>query len=53
MVRQIWQHTEFEPEWEGAFNLHIKLSSILPLVIEWAASDQQVLIKSYRFVLHL
>lgn len=49
MVRQVWQHMEFEPEWESAFNLHLKLSTIVPLVVEWAASDLVVLIKSYRF----
>ncbi|KAB7502596.1 E3 ubiquitin-protein ligase UBR2 [Armadillidium nasatum] len=51
MVRQVWQHMEFEPEWESAFNLHLKLSTIVPLVVEWAASDLVVLIKSYRMLL--
>ncbi|KAG7160528.1 E3 ubiquitin-protein ligase UBR2-like 2, partial [Homarus americanus] len=48
MVRQVGTHMEYEPEWESAFNLHIKLAAVIPLVIEWAASDRIVLIKAYR-----
>lgn len=49
MVRQVWQHMETEPEWESTFNLHLKLSTIIPLVLDWAASDKLVLIKAYRY----
>lgn len=48
MVRQVGTHMEYEPEWESAFNLHIKLASVIPLVVEWAASDRIVLLKAYR-----
>ncbi|MPC24348.1 E3 ubiquitin-protein ligase UBR2 [Portunus trituberculatus] len=48
MVRQVGTHMEYEPEWESAFNLHIKLASVIPLVTEWAASDRIVLLKAYR-----
>lgn len=48
MVRQVGTHMEYEPEWESAFNLHIKLAAVIPLVIEWAASDRIVLIKAFR-----
>lgn len=51
MVRQVGTHMEYEPEWESAFNLHIKLAAVIPLVIEWAASDRIVLIKAYRLLL--
>ncbi|CAL4120871.1 unnamed protein product [Meganyctiphanes norvegica] len=51
MVRQVGQHMEYEPEWESAFNLHIKLAAVIPLVIEWAASDRIVLIKAYRMLM--
>ncbi|KAK8749674.1 hypothetical protein OTU49_015475, partial [Cherax quadricarinatus] len=51
MVRQVGTHMEYEPEWESAFNLHIKLAAVIPLVIEWAASDRIVLIKSYRLLM--
>ncbi|KAK4308495.1 hypothetical protein Pmani_019811 [Petrolisthes manimaculis] len=51
MVRQVGTHMEYEPEWESAFNLHIKLAAVIPLVIEWAASDRIVLIKTYRMLM--
>lgn len=51
MVRQVGTHMEYEPEWESAFNLHIKLAAVIPLVIEWAASDRIVLIKAYRMLM--
>nr|XP_045609964.1 E3 ubiquitin-protein ligase UBR2-like isoform X2 [Procambarus clarkii] len=51
MVRQVGTHMEYEPEWESAFNLHIKLAAVIPLVIEWAASDRIVLIKAYRLLM--
>lgn len=35
VFRQTGQHMEFEPEWESAFNLHIKLAHVLTLVLEW------------------
>ena len=48
VVRQVWQHMEFEPEWEAAYNLQIKIQAILPMMIEWASSDKQVFVKAYR-----
>jgi E3 ubiquitin-protein ligase UBR2 len=39
VVRQINQHIEFEPEWEGAFNLQLKLQDIIFMVLDWAGSD--------------
>lgn len=51
VARQIGQHMEFEPEWESAFNLHIKLASVISLVLEWCGSDTTVLIKAYRATL--
>uniref|UniRef100_A0A0P4WDX2 E3 ubiquitin-protein ligase n=2 Tax=Scylla olivacea TaxID=85551 RepID=A0A0P4WDX2_SCYOL len=51
MVRQVGTHMEYEPEWESAFNLHIKLASVIPLVTEWAASDRIVLLKAYRMLM--
>ncbi|KAL4237392.1 hypothetical protein ACF0H5_002110 [Mactra antiquata] len=46
--RQIGQHLEFEPEWEGAFNLQLKLEDNIVLFLEWCGSDRQVLIESYN-----
>lgn len=51
VVRQIGQHIEHEPDWETAFTLHIKLSSLISSIIEWCSSDKVILIKVYRMVL--
>ena len=37
--RQTGQHLEFEPEWEGAFNLQLKLEDNIVLFLEWCGSD--------------
>ena len=39
VTRQTSQHVEYEPEWEGAFNLQLKLSNILTIVQDWCATD--------------
>ncbi|XP_066593276.1 E3 ubiquitin-protein ligase UBR2 [Prorops nasuta] len=51
VLRQVGQHTEYEPEWEPAFHLHINLSPVISLAIEWCSSDRIVLIKTFRLVL--
>ncbi|XP_022906723.2 E3 ubiquitin-protein ligase UBR2 [Onthophagus taurus] len=51
VVRQVGQHMEYEPEWETAFNLHIKLAYCISLALEWCGSDRVVLIKAYRLTL--
>ncbi|KAH8416831.1 hypothetical protein KR222_006992 [Zaprionus bogoriensis] len=48
ITRQTGQHMDYEPEWECAFNLHIKLASTISQVIEWAASDVKLLRKLYK-----
>uniref|UniRef100_A0A2M4A3M0 E3 ubiquitin-protein ligase n=2 Tax=Anopheles triannulatus TaxID=58253 RepID=A0A2M4A3M0_9DIPT len=50
-TRQIGQHMEYEPEWETAFTLHLKLSHMITLVLEWCATDRIVLVKVYRMLL--
>lgn len=50
-TRQIGQHMEFEPEWESAFTLHIKLSHLITLIIDWCSSDEKVLVKVYKMLL--
>uniref|UniRef100_A0A2P2HWE1 E3 ubiquitin-protein ligase n=1 Tax=Hirondellea gigas TaxID=1518452 RepID=A0A2P2HWE1_9CRUS len=50
VTRKEGSHVEFEQEWEGAFNLHIKMSPIIPLLVDWAASDRIVLIKAVRML---
>lgn len=52
VFRQTGQHMEYEPEWESAFNLHIKLAHAITLVLEWCGTDKVVLVKVYRMVLN-
>lgn len=51
VVRQVGQHMEYEPEWESAFNLHIKLAPVITLILKWCGTDKVVLIKAYRATL--
>lgn len=51
VLRQVGQHMEYEPEWESAFNLHIKLAPVISLALEWCGSDKIVLIKAFRATL--
>lgn len=51
VTRQVGQHMEFEPEWESAFNLHIKLAYSISLAIKWCGTDRVILIKAYRLAL--
>lgn len=51
VLRQVGQHMEYEPEWESAFNLHMKLSPVISMALEWCGSDRVVLIKSFIMVL--
>ncbi|XP_044749932.1 E3 ubiquitin-protein ligase UBR2 [Coccinella septempunctata] len=51
VTRQVGQHMEYEPEWESAFNLHIKLAYCITLILNWCGSDKVVLVKAYRAIL--
>ncbi|XP_076176131.1 ubr1 ubiquitin ligase [Ptiloglossa arizonensis] len=51
VLRQVGQHMEYEPEWESAFNLHIRLSPVISLALEWCGSDRIILVKAFRMVL--
>jgi E3 ubiquitin-protein ligase UBR2 len=39
VTRQTSQHVEYEPEWEGAFNLQMKLADILMILLDWCSTD--------------
>ena len=39
VTRQTGQHIEFEPEWEGAFNLQLKLADNLAIIQDWCGTD--------------
>lgn len=49
--RQTGSHIDYEPEWESAFNLHIKLERVITLVLDWCRTDKVVLVKVYRMVM--
>lgn len=51
VTRQVGSHMEYEPEWESAFTLHIKLSSVISAIIDWCSTDKVILVKVYRMVL--
>lgn len=51
VVRQTGQHMEYEPEWESAFNLHLKIAPVISLVLDWCSSDELVLVKAYRMTM--
>ncbi|XP_055371504.1 E3 ubiquitin-protein ligase UBR1 [Condylostylus longicornis] len=53
ITRQTGQHMDYEPEWESAFNLHIKLASVISLVLEWLSADQESLVKAYGMIMKL
>uniref|UniRef100_A0A182W515 E3 ubiquitin-protein ligase n=1 Tax=Anopheles minimus TaxID=112268 RepID=A0A182W515_9DIPT len=50
-TRQVGQHIEYEQEWETAFTLHLKLSHLITLVLEWCATDRIVLGKVFRMAM--
>ena len=47
VTRQTSQHLEFEPEWEGAFNLQLKMEDSLVMFTEWCASDVSFLFRVF------
>ena len=51
VTRQVEHHIEFEPEWETAFNLQLKLQHVLTQIIAWTAAageDSDVLLRAFR-----
>ncbi|CAK1542493.1 unnamed protein product [Leptosia nina] len=51
VVRQIGQHMEYEPEWESAFNLHVKLAHSITLALEWCSVERALCASAYRMAL--
>nr|XP_049697371.1 E3 ubiquitin-protein ligase UBR1 isoform X3 [Helicoverpa armigera] len=51
VVRQVGQHMEYEPEWESAFNLHVKLAHSITLSLEWCAAEKALATAVYRMAL--
>ncbi|XP_036239822.1 E3 ubiquitin-protein ligase UBR1 isoform X2 [Molothrus ater] len=46
--RQIGQHIEVDPDWEAAITIQMQLKNILLMFQEWCASDEELLLRSYR-----
>nr|XP_026492514.1 E3 ubiquitin-protein ligase UBR1 isoform X1 [Vanessa tameamea] len=51
VVRQVGQHMEYEPEWESAFNLHVKLAHSITLALEWCSAERTLAATAYRMAL--
>lgn len=51
VTRQVGQHMEYEPEWESAFNLHIKLQPVVQLSLEWCGLNKPVFVRALRYVM--
>ena len=39
VTRQVGQHVEFDPEWETAFNLVIKIQASIASILGWCSHD--------------
>ena len=39
VIRQTGMHLEYEPEWEGAFNLQLKQDDVIAEFLEWCGTD--------------
>ncbi|CAF1563740.1 unnamed protein product, partial [Adineta steineri] len=48
VTRQTGQHIEFDPEWETAFNLVIKIQAIISSILDWCSHDKDLLLRAYE-----
>ncbi|CAF1443811.1 unnamed protein product [Rotaria sordida] len=48
VTRQVGQYVEFDPEWETAFNLVIKIQSIISSILDWCTRDKELLLDAYE-----
>lgn len=46
--RQTGMHLEYEPEWEGAFNLQMRVDDVISSFTEWCSTDRTVYIEAYK-----
>ena len=42
-IRRTQSHVEYEADWEPAFNVQLRMQSILDLLQQWCAADVKVL----------
>ncbi|XP_066464442.1 E3 ubiquitin-protein ligase UBR1 [Eleutherodactylus coqui] len=46
--RMIGQHVEMDSDWEAAIAMQMQLKNVLMLIQEWCASNEVVLLKTYK-----
>ncbi|XP_044127581.1 E3 ubiquitin-protein ligase UBR1 isoform X2 [Bufo gargarizans] len=46
--RMIGQHVEMDSDWEAAIAMQMQLKNVLLLIQEWCASNEDVLLKTYK-----
>lgn len=51
--RQTGMHLEYEPEWEGAFNLQMRVDDVISSFTEWCSTDVRTFFTSYGTLLLL
>lgn len=49
--RFVTQHIEYEPEWETAFHLQLKMHDCIALMLKWCRSERAVLSHAYNALL--
>ena len=42
VTRQVGQHIEFDPEWETAFNVQLKIQTCLTMLLDWCGMDVSI-----------
>ncbi|XP_056403083.1 E3 ubiquitin-protein ligase UBR1 isoform X1 [Hyla sarda] len=50
--RMIGQHVEMDSDWEAAIAMQMQLKNVLMLIQEWCASNEDVLLKTYKYCHH-
>ncbi|OCT68575.1 E3 ubiquitin-protein ligase UBR1 isoform X3 [Xenopus laevis] len=46
--RMVGQHVEMDSDWEAAIAMQMQLKNVLTLIQEWCATDDDILLKSYK-----
>ncbi|XP_072285136.1 E3 ubiquitin-protein ligase UBR1 isoform X1 [Pyxicephalus adspersus] len=46
--RMIGQHVEMDSDWETAIAMQMQLKNVLMLIQEWCASNEEILLKTYK-----
>uniref|UniRef100_A0A5S6L4L3 E3 ubiquitin-protein ligase n=1 Tax=Xenopus tropicalis TaxID=8364 RepID=A0A5S6L4L3_XENTR len=46
--RMVGQHVEMDSDWEAVIAMQMQLKNVLTLIQEWCATDDDILLKSYK-----